>query len=128
MPWAKGRSGNPGGRPKALVEVQELARLETAASISALVRVRDAEDTPPAAVVAAATALLDRAWGRPAQAITTDSGNSPLVLHLLAAREVSNEIIERMEQRPAIDGYAEPANGRAESTARDLLMHPAPLE
>jgi hypothetical protein len=65
--WTKGVSGNPGGRPKAVVEVQELARLETAASIAALVRIRDAEDTPPAAVVAAATALLDRAWGRPVQ-------------------------------------------------------------
>jgi hypothetical protein len=60
-----GQSGNPGGRPKAIVEVQELARRETAASIAALVRIRDAEDTPPAAVVAAATALLDRAWGKP---------------------------------------------------------------
>jgi len=67
MPWAKGQSGNPGGRPRAIVEVQELARRETAASIAALVRIRDAEDTPPAAVVAAATALLDRAWGRPVQ-------------------------------------------------------------
>ena len=45
----------------------ELARLETAASIRALVRIRDAEDSPPAAVVAAANALLDRAWGRPVQ-------------------------------------------------------------
>jgi uncharacterized protein DUF5681 len=67
MPWAKGQSGNPGGRPRAIVEVQELARRETAASIAALVRIRDSAETPPAAVVAAATALLDRAWGRPVQ-------------------------------------------------------------
>jgi hypothetical protein len=45
------------------VEVQELARRQTAASIAALVRIRDDASTPPAAVVAAATALLDRAWG-----------------------------------------------------------------
>jgi hypothetical protein len=67
MPWAKGQSGNPGGRPRAIVEVQELARRETVASIAALVRIRDAEDAPPAAVVAAATALLDRGWGKPMQ-------------------------------------------------------------
>jgi hypothetical protein len=65
--WVKGVSGNPGGRPKAIVEVQELARLETAASIRALVRVRDSADTPAAAVVAAATVLLDRGWGKPMQ-------------------------------------------------------------
>ena len=58
-------SGNPGGRPRAIVEVQELARRETAASIAALVRIRDAEDTPPAAVVAAATALIARQVGCP---------------------------------------------------------------
>jgi hypothetical protein len=67
MPWAKGQSGNPGGRPKAVRDVVELARLETAASIRALVRIRDADDAPAAAVVAAATALLDRAWGKPMQ-------------------------------------------------------------
>jgi hypothetical protein len=38
-----GVSGNPGGRPKAVKAVEEAAR------------------------VAAATALLDRAWGRPMQ-------------------------------------------------------------
>ena len=66
--WTKGVSGNPGGRPKAIVEVQELARRETAASIrGAGSHPRLAEDTPPAAVVAAATALLDRGWGRPVQ-------------------------------------------------------------
>jgi hypothetical protein len=65
--FQKGQSGNPGGRPKAIVEVQELARAQTAASIRALVRVRDAKDAPPAAVVAAATVLLDRGWGRPTQ-------------------------------------------------------------
>jgi hypothetical protein len=70
--WVKGVSGNPGGRPRAIVEVQELAQAETAASIAALVRVRDCADTPPVAVVAAATALLDRGWGRPAQAVAAE--------------------------------------------------------
>src|SRR3954469_9401270 len=64
-----GQSGNPGGRPKALAEVTALARAETAANIAALVRIRDDAASPPAAVVTAATALLDRAWGKPKQEI-----------------------------------------------------------
>lgn len=64
-----GQSGNPGGRPKALMEVVELARKETAASLKALAEIRSDLAAPPAARVAAAQALLDRAWGKPSQAI-----------------------------------------------------------
>ena len=74
-----GCSGNPGGRPKAIVEVVALAKAQTAASIAALVRIRDMEDAPAAAVVAAASALLDRAWGRPTQMLAGD-GEGPLII------------------------------------------------
>jgi hypothetical protein len=130
MPWVRGQSGNPGGRPRAVVEVTELARQETAASIRALVRVRDAEDTPPAAVVAAATALLDRAWGRPPQAITTDPATNPIALHLVAAKAISAQLIDTLEHRTAaINGqHAEPLNGQADGTIIDILSLPPPLE
>jgi hypothetical protein len=58
-------SGNPGGKPKAIVEVQNLARSYTTEAVEGLVRVLRDEKTPAAAVIAAANALLDRAWGRP---------------------------------------------------------------
>jgi hypothetical protein len=130
MPWARGQSGNPGGRPKAIVEVAELARLETAASIRALVRVRDAEDTPPAAVVAAATALLDRAWGRPTQMIATPPDSAPALLHHAAALLVSEEIIERMGRRTINGSIEPPPTECAEGNGKpvDMLGGPLPIE
>jgi hypothetical protein len=67
MRWQKGQSGNPGGRPKALQEVEEAARRHTPEAIRALAGIANNEKAPPAARVSAAVALLDRAWGRPRQ-------------------------------------------------------------
>jgi len=72
MAFVKGQSGNPGGRPKALMEVIHLARAETAASIKTLAKIRDKEAAPDAARVAASTALLDRGWGKPSQPLDGD--------------------------------------------------------
>ena len=47
----------------------ELARECTSTAIAALKRIASNTKAPPAAQVAAAVALLDRAWGRPHQAL-----------------------------------------------------------
>jgi hypothetical protein len=70
--WAKGASGNPGGRPSIRVEgksLAELARAHTPKALKALVGVLDDDDAPASAKVQAATALLDRAHGKPVQAL-----------------------------------------------------------
>jgi hypothetical protein len=74
----------------------------------------------------ALTALLDRGFGKPKQMIETNDPANPGLLHLLAAQQVSAEIIARLEQQPTIAGYAEPE--RPETTARDLLNAPIPTE
>jgi len=65
-----GQSGNPSGRPRGDARVKELARQYTDMAVQALVKALDNEKT----CVAAATALLDRGYGKPAQEITGPDG------------------------------------------------------
>jgi hypothetical protein len=69
-PFPKGISGNPGGRPKVLGDVQELARQKSPEAITTLANIMQDEKAPPAARVAAANALLDRGYGKPTQPIS----------------------------------------------------------
>ena len=77
--WVKGQSGNPGGRPKALGDIREIARQHTDAAIKVLINVMGDAEAAASARVGAATALLDRGWGRPAQTINAsiDHGVEP---------------------------------------------------
>ena len=65
--WQKGVSANPKGRTPIIGEIRELARKQSKTAIRALVRIVKDEKSPPAAVVAAANSLLDRAFGKPEQ-------------------------------------------------------------
>ena len=69
-PFQKGVSGNPGGRPKVLGDVQELARQRSPEAINTLVKIMQNEKAPPAARVVAANSLLDRGYGKPTQPIS----------------------------------------------------------
>jgi hypothetical protein len=62
-----GQSGCPGGKPKAVKDVIEAARQHTSEAVERLARWMRSDD--PRASVAACTALLDRGWGRPTQAV-----------------------------------------------------------
>ncbi len=67
--FQKGQSGNPGGRPKLLGEVRDLAQQNTEEAITTLCVIMQDEKKPAAARVAAANAILDRGWGKPQQTL-----------------------------------------------------------
>jgi hypothetical protein len=68
MKFPKGQSGNPGGRPKVLGEVQELARQHAPSAIAELARLA-LKAKNETARIAAIRELLDRGYGRPRQAV-----------------------------------------------------------
>lgn len=86
--FVKGTSGNPGGRPAQLAGLRELAAQHTEAAVAALARALD----DPKTAVPAAVALLDRAWGKPQQAIELSQPDhaqqvaAPDIMALIALR------------------------------------------
>ena len=64
-----GVSGNPGGRPKVLTEVRDLAREHTVTAIDTLVSIMCNENAAATARITAAQAILDRSYGKPSQSM-----------------------------------------------------------
>jgi hypothetical protein len=54
---------------KALTDIRSLARVHTDTAIRVLAGIMGQTDAPHAARVSAASQLLDRGWGKPAQAL-----------------------------------------------------------
>ena len=78
MPFEKGKSGNPGGRPKVVGEVQALAREYTKQAIETLRDIMQNKDAPPAARGFAANSILGGGYGRPSQTISAAGRDQPL--------------------------------------------------
>lgn len=66
--FAKGQSGNPGGRPKLPEEIKEIARASSGDAFKRVVELMDSADDERVQL-AAAKEVLDRAFGKPAQAM-----------------------------------------------------------
>jgi hypothetical protein len=67
--FKKGVSGNPGGRPRVIGEVRDLARQHTTDALNALVSIVNDGDANPGARVAAANTILDRGYGKAAASV-----------------------------------------------------------
>lgn len=87
--FQKGKSGNPGGRPKLpedMKHVRELARLYTEQAVETLVSVMSSGSPP--AKVAAANAILDRGWGKCEQPLTGPGENGEHLFQIIERRIV----------------------------------------
>lgn len=93
-PFKKGQSGNPKGRRVETEEqkLQKLIRKYADKAVNAYVDCLDDPDAPHSAKIQAATALLDRGFGKPKQemdlhaTVSIDEAFEGLLLRLNAAR------------------------------------------
>lgn len=123
--WLRGFSGNPGGysteKRAAVARVAVLAREHTEEAIKTLSSIMMDEKANRATRIAAANALLDRAWGRPPQSVGISLDDSlsdePALSDLETARLLAfvlargTHVLEQKEQERATAADAEIVNG-----------------
>lgn len=67
---------------KATADLRSLARSHTDTAVRTLASIMNMADAPPAARVGAASALLDRGWGKPTQPHSGDEDGPPIALRI----------------------------------------------
>ena len=112
--FAPGKSGNPGGRPREVGRVKELARQHTEEAVGTLVAVMRNRKSPAASRIRAAELLLDRGWGKaetkaeigplnPYGAMTTEELEADLIGDLVAVgipKQMAETFVRRGRSSP----------------------------
>lgn len=71
MTFVPGKSGNPAGRPKMPPELLQQIKDACPAAIEKIIKIANGKD--PDLALKACEVLLNRAWGKPAQAVDLDA-------------------------------------------------------
>lgn len=67
---------------KTTADIRSLARAHTGKAVRVLASIMSSADAPPAARVSAASAILDRGWGKPTQTIAGEDG-APIAVRFI---------------------------------------------
>ena len=113
--FVKGQTGNPRGRPKEAHDLKELARAQTAEAVKTLIDVM--KTGAAAARVQAATALLDRGYGKPLQSVDVTTRR--------AVDDIPEELIDAAIAQLAAAGRPEATGGDAGATGSQGGPEPA---
>ena len=99
--FQKGVSGNPGGRPKLPAEMREMFRAKAPEAFEVLSRHLQSPDAKVA--IAAATQILDRAYGRPVQSIDANINDDPVryIVELPKKSATTQEWLEDIRREDA---------------------------
>ena len=80
---------------KTITEIRSLARSHTRTALNVLVGVMRSKDATAAGRVSAANAILDRGWGKAAQAIENGDGGALELIHRIGRIIVDPENTDR---------------------------------
>lgn len=94
------RGGRQKGTPnKSTAELRAVAQEYTEAALKTLASVMNGDDQPAAARVSAANSILDRAYGKPTQAIVGDEDAGPAIALTLIKTMTDEEVAEEYNKR-----------------------------
>ena len=87
-------------RAKTVTEIRSLARSHTRTAVNVLVGIMRSKDATPAARVSAANAILDRGWGKTAQAFESDEAAALQLIHriervIVQPEDAPEKLLER---------------------------------
>ena len=88
--WRPGHSGNPGGKTKLEMEVRRLAQNNSPQTIQRVIEIALDPETEDRVVIVASQIILERAFGKPKEAVPGEDATGKADLSRLSPKELGN--------------------------------------